>query len=255
MASSTAEFTPRRTIARLQSGLSPCAPSLPPGFHEDFRHVFDLFDKERRGAIDPKELRAQMGALGFAADNATIYQLISDLDSDGSQTLEFDEFQSLMCDHLQVTSAEYASRRSYREVFDFMDDLEPAQRKGRVGLFDLRRMAEALGDTVTDEELEAMLSCADREGKGFVSCEDFYQMMVEPSVPGSATESSDDSDGDEAPALLAGRSGVGFASGRSGKASASASPMGHSRSVNFAFGAEVGGHAKAAAAGPGPSEE
>jgi EF-hand domain pair len=48
------------------------------------------------GTIDPKELKAAMQSLGFEAKNATIYQMIGDIDKDGSGAIDFDEFLDMM---------------------------------------------------------------------------------------------------------------------------------------------------------------
>ncbi len=48
------------------------------------------------GTIDPKELKAAMQSLGFEAKNQTIYQMIADIDKDGSGNIDFDEFLDMM---------------------------------------------------------------------------------------------------------------------------------------------------------------
>lgn len=58
----------------------------------EIKEAFDLFDTDgykwkkfiSTQSIDPKELKAAMTSLGFEAKNQTIYQMISDLDVDGS---------------------------------------------------------------------------------------------------------------------------------------------------------------------------
>lgn len=50
----------------------------------------------RAGTIDPKELKSAMQSLGFEAKNATIYQMIGDIDKDGSGAIDFDEFLDMM---------------------------------------------------------------------------------------------------------------------------------------------------------------
>lgn len=42
------------------------------------------------------ELKAAMTSLGFESKNQTIYQMISDLDADGSGQIDFEEFLELM---------------------------------------------------------------------------------------------------------------------------------------------------------------
>jgi len=161
----------------------------------DFKEMFNLFDKDRRGAMDPEEVRKQMCKLGFEADNLTIYQLISDLDRDGSQKLELEEFVELMCEHLRVHSAESMSRKAMGEIFEFFDNLDPNRRKGNLELADLQRLANVFGDTITEGELQVMMKGADREDKGFVSFEDFYQVMTRAGGPSALSDIEDEPDG------------------------------------------------------------
>merc|ERR1712048_995159 len=55
---------------------------------------------------------------------------------------------------------------------------DPEQRDAKIETSNLRRVAIVLGDNITDVELEAMIAGADKEGKGYVSCEDYYELMV-----------------------------------------------------------------------------
>jgi Ca2+-binding EF-hand superfamily protein len=63
---------------------------------EEIREAFNLFDTDGSGAIDPAELKQAMQSLGFESKNATIYQMISDIDKDGNGSIEFDEFLDMM---------------------------------------------------------------------------------------------------------------------------------------------------------------
>merc|ERR1712048_711632 len=55
---------------------------------------------------------------------------------------------------------------------------DPEQRDAKIETSNLRRVANVLGDSITDVELEAMIAGADKDGKGYVSCEDYYELMV-----------------------------------------------------------------------------
>lgn len=48
------------------------------------------------GAIDAKELKAAMRALGFTVKKAEVRKMIADIDKDSSGTIDFDEFVDLM---------------------------------------------------------------------------------------------------------------------------------------------------------------
>ena len=59
---------------------------------EEIREAFNLFDTDGSGSIDPRELKSAMQSLGFEAKNATIYQMIGDIDKDGSGSIDFEEY-------------------------------------------------------------------------------------------------------------------------------------------------------------------
>jgi Ca2+-binding EF-hand superfamily protein len=147
-------------------------------YYEEMKEIFKIFDADGSGAIDPKEIREQMISLGFVVDNTTIYQLISDLDSDGSQKLEFDEFFVMLRDTLEIHKDSFNSRHNFVQIFDFLDDLDPQNRDGKIDCTNLRRLANVLGDDIADAEIELMVQRADPEGKGYVAAEDFYQLMM-----------------------------------------------------------------------------
>lgn len=65
------------------------------------------------GTIDPKELKAAMQSLGFEAKNQTIYQMIADIDKDGSGTIDFDEFLDMMTAKMVRSSISYAMLSKY----------------------------------------------------------------------------------------------------------------------------------------------
>ena len=49
-----------------------------------------------KGTIDAKELKVAMRALGFEPKKEEIKKMISDIDTDGSGTIDFSEFLEMM---------------------------------------------------------------------------------------------------------------------------------------------------------------
>lgn len=49
-----------------------------------------------KGTIDAKELKVAMRALGFEPKKEEIKKMISDIDKDGSGTIDFNEFLEMM---------------------------------------------------------------------------------------------------------------------------------------------------------------
>ena len=64
------------------------------------------------------ELKAAMTSLGFESKNQTIYQMIADLDSDGSGQIDFEEFLTLMTARV----SDKDSRENIRKIFNLFDD-------------------------------------------------------------------------------------------------------------------------------------
>mmetsp|Transcript_6350 Transcript_6350/g.11265 ORF Transcript_6350/g.11265 Transcript_6350/m.11265 type:complete len:165 (-) Transcript_6350:156-650(-) len=145
-----------------------------PGLSEDeieeIREAFNLFDTDGSGTIDPKELKAAMQSLGFEAKNQTIYQMIGDIDKDGSGSIDFDEFLDMMT----AKMSDKDSREDIQKVFNLFDD----ENKGRISHNNLKRVAHELGETMTDAELLEMIERADTDNDGEISFDEFYAVMT-----------------------------------------------------------------------------
>merc|ERR1711937_34686 len=63
---------------------------------EEIKEAFDLFDNDGSGAISVNELTSAMKSLGFDVKHAVVYNMVSDLDADGSGEIEFGEFLDVM---------------------------------------------------------------------------------------------------------------------------------------------------------------
>merc|ERR1712098_541993 len=63
---------------------------------DEIREAFNLFDGDQSGAIDIRELKAAMRALGFEIKNEELKKMVADIDNDGNGTIEFTEFLQMM---------------------------------------------------------------------------------------------------------------------------------------------------------------
>merc|ERR1712166_690096 len=107
---------------------------------DEIREAFNLFDGDQSGAIDVRELKAAMRALGFEVKNEELKKMVADVDGDGNGTIEFLEFLAMMTGNLA-------------------------------------RVAEELGESIDDEELQDMVNQADRDGDGEINIDEFYRIM------------------------------------------------------------------------------
>ena len=63
---------------------------------ELFRDTFVIFDKDGDGTIDSKELSTVLKSMGYNPTIEEIKEMVEDVDSDGSGSIEFLEFLLLM---------------------------------------------------------------------------------------------------------------------------------------------------------------
>merc|ERR1712124_26436 len=106
---------------------------------DEIREAFSLFDSDASGAIDVRELKAAMRALGFEVKNEELKKMVSDIDGDGNGTIEFSEF-------LQMMTGKMGEK-------DSRDD-----NTNKISFRNLARVAEELGENIDDEELQDMIN-------------------------------------------------------------------------------------------------
>ncbi|XP_053112231.1 calmodulin-like protein 3 [Hemicordylus capensis] len=135
----------------------------------EFKEAFLLFDKDGDGAITTKELGTVMRSLGQNPTEAELREMISELDADGSGTVDFPEFLTLMARKIKNSDGEEEIREAFR-VFD-------KDGNGYVSAAELRHIMTNLGEKLTDEEVEDMIKEADVDGDGQVNYEEFLRIM------------------------------------------------------------------------------
>jgi Ca2+-binding EF-hand superfamily protein len=90
--------------------------------------------------------------------------LLERLPQDGSLTLV--EFQTIVSQKEEVDDM--------KRVFSLFD----VQQKGYIGLEDLKRIAQDLGESMSDEELQDMMDRADLDHDDRVTVDDFSKIMT-----------------------------------------------------------------------------
>merc|ERR1711918_280769 len=117
-------------------------------------------DADASGMIDVRELKAVMRALGFEVKNEELKKMVSDIDNDGNGTIEVGEFLQMMTGKM----GEKDTREDIDKVFKLFDD----DNTNKISFRNLARVAE---------ELEDMITQADRDGDGEINIDEFYRIM------------------------------------------------------------------------------
>jgi centrin-1 len=111
-----------------------------------------------------------MTSLGFESKNGAIFQMISDLDTDGNGSIDFGEWLTLMTKRVNDKD----SRANINKIFALFDD----ERTGFISIKNLRKITQDLGETVSEEELQELINRADTDHDGLVSEEEFYTILT-----------------------------------------------------------------------------
>ena len=135
---------------------------------DEIREAFNLFDSDGSGAINYKELKAAMKALGFNTSKDEMEKIIKQVDADGSGQIEFPEFMLMMTGNMSKID----SREEILKLFARFDRTA----KGYIDLDDLKHVAKELGHDVPDFHLQQMLILAGTDG--FVSRDQFYKVLT-----------------------------------------------------------------------------
>lgn len=135
----------------------------------DFKESFSLFDKNCDGTISINELGTVMRALGYNPTEHELQEMISEVDQDGSGTIEFIEFLQLMALKMQEDNNEDEINEAFR-VFDRNDH-------GFLCASELRYVLLNLGEKLTECEVDELIRDLDADGNGQITYEAFVMMM------------------------------------------------------------------------------
>ena len=145
-----------------------------PGLSEDeifeIKEAFDLFDANKTGMIDPKDLDEAMKSLGLDERSKPIHQLVTEMRNQREEGIDFENFLELMT----ARFSERDTKEDILKVFKLFDE----SGEGYIEITGLKKVAKELGENMDDAELLEMIERADSDGDNRVTFEDFYNIMT-----------------------------------------------------------------------------
>jgi calmodulin len=111
-----------------------------------------------------------MRKLGQNPSEAELIEMISTVDDNGDNEIDFPEFLILMKSRIGGKDPEKELRDAFR-VFD-------TDNSGSIDRKELKRLMKKLGQALSDAELDAMMDEVDTNGDGQISFEEFKDLMV-----------------------------------------------------------------------------
>ncbi|MFF0544455.1 EF-hand domain-containing protein [Nocardia thailandica] len=129
--------------------------------------TFGLWDADPDRLVSVDDIAATVRARGRTADVEAIERMVAAADTDGDHRVSYAEFRAATAagGRFEVTDAEAAFR-----VFDVNGD-------GRVSVAELESMIRHVGGGLIDEPAAALLAAADRDGDGYLSPDEFRDLL------------------------------------------------------------------------------
>merc|ERR1719446_1015817 len=141
---------------------------------KEVKEAFDLFDTDGSGAIDAKELKIAMQALGFEPTLDEVAKMVRDIDIDGNATVEFEEFIEMMEGKMSNKDPVEEMKKAFK-TFD--DD-----GTGKITFKNMQRVAKELGEAMSDADIQDVIDECDRDGDGGINESEFLRIMEKQQV-------------------------------------------------------------------------
>jgi Ca2+-binding EF-hand superfamily protein len=143
------------------------------------KEIFDLFDTDGGGTMDRHELAVAMCALGLQngkdmkSQQLSHENMLSTIDSDGSDSISLEEFKSLMVGELTMSDP----LEEIKVVFAGICTMDPSD-PGHINLHKLRLAAQEYHVKLSDHELGMMMDEVDHDGSKTVDEAEFIRIMT-----------------------------------------------------------------------------
>lgn len=138
----------------------------------EFKDAFAMFDIDGGGTIETHELKQVLTELGDKPTDEEIQEMIVMVDENGDGEIDFDEFITLM--RLRMGESGDDAEQKLRDVFDIFD----ADGSGGIDRDEMRMLMKKLAQTLTEEEITAIMEEVDADGDGEISFEEFKALMI-----------------------------------------------------------------------------
>ena len=136
----------------------------------DYMDAFNLFDTNHDGTINSQKIREIMQKLGKNPTDKELAQIIENVAKSGSKKISFDDFVDLMETKNKEDDPEVEIINTF-QIF-------AAENNGLIPNEELFHIIRTFGETLTDKEIEDIISEADVDGDGYINYEEFVRMMI-----------------------------------------------------------------------------
>jgi len=136
---------------------------------DDAQSTFSLFDKKGNGMVSTKELDKVFKTLSLKMEDEKLKEWADEADEEATGCISWEQFKPMF----ECKVKEDEEERELREAFRVLDK----GNKGVIPVADLRWLLQNLGDDLTEDEIEDMITETDTDGSGTVDYDEFRALM------------------------------------------------------------------------------
>ncbi|CAF3774664.1 unnamed protein product [Rotaria socialis] len=136
---------------------------------QELKDAFDVFDSDGSGKISARELGNIFKALNIKVNDHGLKHLMNEMDTDGSDQIEFEEFSRVMAATYFKKYSEDELRAAFRQ-FD-------ADGSGYIQSSELENIMQKMGRHFTKEQIDVMVKALDTSGDGKIGFNEFVQLF------------------------------------------------------------------------------
>ncbi len=135
------------------------------------REVFDLFDKDKDGAITIKELGDVLRALGANPTQAELDEMMEEVLDENNQRIEFKSFLILFAKNMKDHPPTEDDLLEAFRVFDHDND-------GIISIDEMRYVMKNFGEDMKEDEVEEFIREADIDGDELIKYRRFVKIIT-----------------------------------------------------------------------------
>ena len=136
----------------------------------DYMDAFNMFDTNHDGTINSQKIGELMRKLGKNPTDLELKQIIENIAKPGLKQIGFDDFVDLMEQKNKESDPEIEIIITF-QIFD-------TNNNGLISKENLFHIIRTFGETLTDEEIQEIITEADVDGDGYINYEEFVRMMI-----------------------------------------------------------------------------
>lgn len=134
------------------------------------KEAFDMFDIEKEGMIELYEVSLALKAFKFNASKEELKKLSGKYKIENGK-ISFNDYIDLMTDKFSLRDP----KEEALLAFDLFDE----EKKGKIGLKNLKKCVKELDEKINDQDLKAIIEEFDTDNDGYITRDEFLKILEE----------------------------------------------------------------------------